>query len=111
MDQLPHALPISTNTKNCVKRSSTTESGYFAQIVEIEVGKSKKLFAEKWSGEKRLCRIALSEKVEAVPKDDRISGGINPDSTGSYLVFAAQATPKTNVSYFEKISSKERIEN
>ena len=94
-----------------MKKSSTTDSGFFAQIVEIEVGKSKKLFAEKWSGEKRLCRIALSEKVEAVPKDDRISGGINLDSTGTFLVFAAQAKPKTNLSYFENIASKARVEN
>ena len=72
VDQHPQQLPITTDSKNFLKKSKTNENGVFAQICEIEIEKTKKLFAEKWSQEKRICRIPLSEKIESIPKGEFI---------------------------------------
>ena len=84
-------LPSRTcsSPKTLIKKSLTT-GGLFAQIVELDIGKSKELFLERWNQDQRLNRIALSKTVESVPKDTDISGSLVLSDDGRYCVFAAE---------------------
>ena len=80
-----HASPTTV-----VKKTTTTKSGLFAQIVEIEVGKNKELFIERWDQDRRLNRIPLAKTVESVPKDADLTGGAVLSDDGRHCVFAAE---------------------
>lgn len=102
--QLPSRT--SSTPKTLVKKSLPTSAGFFCQIVEIEVGKSKEYFVEKWDQDKRLHRIPLAKTIESVPKDTEISGSLVMSDDGKFCVFAAELKEKTKKSFFDEVPEK-----
>jgi len=97
---------INSSAATVLRKSATLENGVFAQIVEIEVGKAKEKFAERWNQDRRLDRVPLTKVVESIPKDAGVSGHVALSNDGSHFLFAAELKV-VKKSFFDEIDEKD----